>query len=264
MDEIASAGLLLKGAHILLIEDNPANQIIIRHLLEMVGCSVDCADNGQQAMQKIVAAQYDLIVMDVQMPVMNGYETARRIRSELKFRQLPVIAMTANATPEDRKRCLDAGMDDFIAKPIYQDQMYLILAKWLPDKKQPKEIKPELTDSQHNHAFINTSALRHVFNNDTELVRKFSRKFIQVVEEALNEMETAKQHRDIKSMGLLGHKLRSSARTLGAHHFADLCDDLETAGIDDDWQQAEQLSNQILALFQHIRRQIEQTLLETG
>ncbi|MCC6922548.1 MAG: response regulator [Nitrosomonas sp.] len=264
MDEIASARMLLNGTHILLIEDNPANQMIARHLLEMVGCRADCADNGQQAMEKIIAAQYDLVVMDVQMPVMNGYETARRIRSKLKFRRLPIIAMTANATQEDRQRCLDAGMDDFIAKPIYQDQMYLILAKWLPDKKQLEEIKQELTDSQHNHAFININALRHVLNNDNELVRKFSRKFIQVAEETLSEIETAKKHRDIKSMGRLGHKLKSSARTLGAHHFAELCDGLEIAGADNDWQQAEQLSNQILASFEHIKRQIEQTLLKNG
>jgi len=264
MDKIASAKTLLNRAHILLIEDNPANQMIVRHFLEIIGCSVDCADNGQQAIEKIVAGQYELIVMDVQMPIMNGYEAARRIRSELKFRHLPIIAMTANATQEDRERCLDAGMDDFIAKPIYQDQMYLILAKWLPDKKQLEEIKQELTDSQHTHTFINISALKHVLNNDIELVRKFSRKFIQVAEEALSEIETAKKHRDIKSLELLGHKLKSSARTLGAHHFADLCDGLEMAGIDDDWQQAEQLSNQILASFQHIKRQIEQTLLETG
>ena len=264
MDEIASARMLLNGTHILLIEDNPANQMIARHLLEMVGCRVDCADNGQQAMEKIIAAQYDLVVMDVQMPVMNGYETARRIRSELKFRRLPIIAMTANATQEDRQRCLDAGMDDFIAKPIYQDQMYLKLAKWLPDKEQLEEIKQELTDSQRNHTFINISALSHVLNNDTALVRKFSRKFIQVAEEALSEIKKKKKHRDTKSMGQLGHKLKSSARTLGAHPFADLCNDLEMAGADNDWQQAEQLSNQILASFQHIKRQIEQALLETG
>lgn len=264
MDEIASARLLLNDTHILLIEDNPANQMIVRQLLEMVGCRVDCADNGQQAMDKIIAAQYDLVVMDVQMPVMNGYETAHRIRSEFKFRHLPVIAMTANTTQEDRKRCLNAGMDDFIAKPIYHDELYLILAKWLPDKKQLEEIKQELTDNQHNHSFINISTLRHVFNDDHELVRKFSRKFLQVAEEALSEMEAAKKHRDIKSLGLLGHKLKSSARTLGAHYFADLCNDLEMAGIDNDWQQAKQVSNQILESFQQIKRQIEQTLLESG
>jgi CheY-like chemotaxis protein/HPt (histidine-containing phosphotransfer) domain-containing protein len=264
MDEIASAKTLLNETHILLIEDNPANQMIVSHLLEIVGCRVDYADNGQQAMEKLVAGQYDLIIMDVQMPVMNGYEAARRIRSELKFRYLPIIAMTANATQKDRKRCLNAGMDDFIAKPIYQDQMYLMLAKWLPDKKQLLEIKQELTDSQQSPSFININALKHVLNNDIELVHKFSRKFIQVAEETLSEIETAKKHCDIKSMGLLGHKLKSSARSLGAYHFADLCDELEMAGINNDQRQAEQLSNQIRASFQHIKRQIAQVLMKTG
>jgi CheY-like chemotaxis protein/HPt (histidine-containing phosphotransfer) domain-containing protein len=261
MDEVASAKALLNGTHILLIEDNPANQIIVRHFLEIIGCRIDCADNGQQAMEKIVAGQYDLIVMDVQMPIMNGYEAAHCIRNELKFSHLPIIAMTANATQEDRKRCLNAGMDDFIAKPIYQDQIYLLLAKWLPDKHQLHEIKQELMNSQHGSSFFNINALKHMLNNDIELARKFSRKFIQIAEEALSEIETAKKHCDIKSMGFLGHKLKSSARTLGAHHFADLCDGLEMAGINNDWLQAEQLSRQILASFHHIKRQIEQACL---
>ncbi len=260
MDEYARVKPLLNGTNILLIEDNPANQMIVRHFLEIVGCKVICADNGQQALEKIAAGPYDLVIMDIQMPVMNGYETTRHMRDNLKFRHLPIIAMTANATQENRKRCLTAGMDDFISKPIDRYQMYRVLAKWLSDKNQWPEIIRDLTDDSNSSFFIDISALKHVFNNDIELVRKFSRKFIQVTEEVLIELETAKTHRDIKSMECLGHKLKSSARTMGAYYFADLCSGLEIAGMNNDWRQAERLSNRILESFQYIKRQIEQVL----
>ncbi len=264
MDEYASARLLLNGTNILLIEDNPANQLIVRHFLEIVGCKVMCAGNGQQALEKIAAGLYDLVIMDIQMPVMNGYETTRHIRDTLKFRYLPIIAMTANATQENRECCLTAGMDDFIAKPVDQNQMYRVLAKWLSDKKQWPEISRDLADDSNSASCINISALKHVFNNDTELVRKFSRKFIQVTEETLIELETAKMRCDIKSMECLGHKLKSSARIMGADYFADLCNGLEIAGMNNDWRQAERLSNRILESFQYIKRQIEQVLAQAN
>lgn len=264
MEEYASVKLLLNGTNILLIEDNPANQMIARHFLEMVSCKITCVDNGQQALEKITAGLYDLVIMDIQMPVMNGYETTRHLRDTLKFRHLPIVAMTANVSQENRKRCLTAGMNDFIANPINQYQMYRVLVKWLSDKNPSQVIDQDQMDDNNSPYFVNISALKHVFNSDTELVRKFSRKFIQVTEAALIELETAKTHCDIKSMGSLGHKLKSSARTMGAYHFADLCDGLEMAGTKNDWQQAVYLSDQISASFQYIKRQIEQVLAQAS
>ncbi len=263
MNEYASIRLLLNGTNILLIEDNPANQLIVRHFLEIVSCNVTCADNGQQALEKIAAGSYDLVIMDIQMPVMNGYETTRHIRNISKFRYLPIITMTANTTQQNRECCLAAGMDDFILKPIDRNQMYRVLVKWLSDKSQWSEAMRDLPSDGSSVSFVNISALKYVFNNDTELVHRFSRKFIQVTEETLIELETAKTRCDIKSMECLGHKLKFSARTMGADYFADLCDGLEIAGMNNDWRQAERLSSRILESFQSIKRQIEQ-ILQTG
>lgn len=123
----------------------------------MVSCKITCVDNGQQALKEITAGLYDLVIMDIQMPVMNGYETTRHLRDTLKFRHLPIVAMTANISQENRKRCLTAGMNDFIAKPINQYQMYRVLVKWLSDKNPSQAIDQDRMDD-NNSPFSSISA----------------------------------------------------------------------------------------------------------
>ena len=125
------------NAHILLVEDNLINQIIALDMLELFGCEVDIAENGEQALEKLQQIDYALVLMDCQMPVKDGFETTREIRLQEKSSQqhIPIIAMTANARTRDREQCLAAGMDDFISKPFDIDGLYTILQKWLPAEK---------------------------------------------------------------------------------------------------------------------------------
>jgi len=120
------------GARILVAEDNEINQELIRELLESWGIAVDIVENGKEALRLLSENEYDLVLMDVQMPGMDGYEAARAIRSDGKYRELPVLAMTAHALTGDRKKSLDAGLDDHITKPIDPDQLLITLIKWLP------------------------------------------------------------------------------------------------------------------------------------
>lgn len=127
--------LLLCREHagrILLVEDNPINQEVAQELLHEVGLEVDIAVNGQQAVHQFTRKDYDLILMDMQMPVMDGIAATRAIRQTQRGRSLPILAMTANAFGEDRQRCLDAGMNDHIAKPVDPSNLYTMLIKWLP------------------------------------------------------------------------------------------------------------------------------------
>jgi two-component system sensor histidine kinase/response regulator len=121
----------LKGARILLVEDNDINQQVARELLEDAGFVVEVADNGEIALQKVQSGDWDLVFMDMHMPVMDGVTATQRIRAMSKYDQLPIVAMTANAMEQDRRKCLDAGMNDFLIKPIDPDEMWNILLRWI-------------------------------------------------------------------------------------------------------------------------------------
>ncbi|HEX6722136.1 MAG TPA: PAS domain-containing protein [Burkholderiaceae bacterium] len=118
-------------ARVLLAEDNLINQEVARELLRAAGCEVDVADNGQRAVEMARAGGYDLILMDVQMPELDGIEATRRIRALPGLSRLPIVAMTANAFSEDRAACLAAGMNDHVAKPVHAATLYDTLARWL-------------------------------------------------------------------------------------------------------------------------------------
>jgi CheY-like chemotaxis protein len=117
---------------ILLAEDEPTNQIVSQELLKMAGLTVDVADDGAAALAMAQATHYDLILMDVQMPIMNGIDATRALRALPACRTTPILAMTANAFDEDRQACIDAGMNEHIGKPIAPAKLYETLLKWLP------------------------------------------------------------------------------------------------------------------------------------
>jgi CheY-like chemotaxis protein len=128
------------AGHVLLVEDNNINQIIASRMLERLGLTHEIANNGREALEKIQAHTYDLILMDVQMPEMDGMDATRALRAweiENARPRLPVIAMTANALSGDRSDCLASGMDDHLAKPVRVETLRALLAHWLPKQAGP-------------------------------------------------------------------------------------------------------------------------------
>lgn len=123
--------LKLKGARVLLVEDNEINMDLAQELLTSQGMHIETAENGELALQKLGKASFDGILMDCQMPVMDGYEATRRIRSQPHYTDLPIIAMTANAMTGDKEKALQAGMNDYITKPINIKDMLETMAKWI-------------------------------------------------------------------------------------------------------------------------------------
>jgi len=143
----------LRGARVLLVEDNELNQEVAMGLLEVAPISIDLAENGEVAVRMAGEHDYDLVLMDMQMPVMDGIAATKAIRSNPRFRELPIIAMTANAMDADREICRQAGMNDHISKPIDPDAMFATVMKWIKPRRartsEPPAQKVEAASSQN-------------------------------------------------------------------------------------------------------------------
>ncbi len=121
-----------RRARILLVEDNPVNQLVAKGMLGKLGCEVIVAGHGGEALDQLEQAAFDLVLMDCNMPVMDGYEASRRIRQSGRWPDLPIVALTANAMPEERERCRAAGMNDYLAKPFRREELLALIDHWVP------------------------------------------------------------------------------------------------------------------------------------
>ena len=139
----------IRGARVLLAEDNEINQQVATELLEKAGLRVTIANNGKEAIKAIEGSEFDLVLMDVQMPEMDGLEATGYIRENPRFSNLPIVAMTAQAMTGDREKCIEAGMDDYVTKPIDVNDLFSALVKWI----KPKDRKITDTDALENGAF---------------------------------------------------------------------------------------------------------------
>jgi signal transduction histidine kinase/HPt (histidine-containing phosphotransfer) domain-containing protein/BarA-like signal transduction histidine kinase len=273
--ERAAARARLNGARVLVVEDNAFNQQVVGEILEAAGATVAIASNGRNALASLSQDSYDLVLMDVHMPEMDGYEATRMIRATPALSGIRVIAMTADATAREREHCLAAGMNDFLAKPIDLEPFFVTLAKWLPERavadREPAAAVVNGLDSAHGGAdekaastdtkeaeVIDLSVLERLINdNDPARIRRMAALFVKDARETLHEMEVARQDRDLAALGALGHRLKSSCMMSGATGLAKLCGALETAGRANDWVQALRVLSQLPPLVKEITRQVE-------
>lgn len=203
-----------KQLHILLVEDNPINQKLALRILEKSGYQVTLVENGQQALQAFENGHYDLALMDVQMPVLDGYETTRMIRAREKAGEhLPIIAMTAAAMNGDRERCLAAGMDEYLSKPLNVDEVFALLKRYEEnqhlDSGQPnkEEIMEEIID-------VKTALPR--FGDDLSILYEFLGRFIDHARETCSKMESAYRRGDVQQLHFLAHSLKGAAANFEA------------------------------------------------
>lgn len=131
MNIINNSDLKLNGCTILVVEDNELNQQVAQALLEYNGAVVSIASNGQEALDKLSKENFDCVLMDVQMPVLDGLKATKMIRANPQWSKISIIALTANADPDYKDSCLSAGMNDFLVKPIDPEQLVIIISKWL-------------------------------------------------------------------------------------------------------------------------------------
>jgi len=201
-------GANLKGVRVLLVEDNKINQQVAREFLETEGALVRIADDGQQAIEILVEkpGAFDLVLMDIQMPVMDGYEATRQIRDRLKLRYLPIIAMTADAMKGVEKECLDAGMNDYVTKPFVVENLIDTLSRWLHKEPHPKGEVESVTDMPVQESFPKftsldvESALKNVAGNE-KLLKKLLIEFkddFSDFEEQMNSLIQNHQYDDLR------------------------------------------------------------------
>jgi len=217
--DIDTSGLQhIRGARILLVEDNEVNRIVAIELLEQAQLQVDTADNGEVALTKLQQNQYDAVLMDVQMPILDGYQTTRRLRASPATAHLPVIAMTANVMSDDRRKCLEAGMDDFIGKPILPAILYAAMMKWIKPQHPPlTDLKsPALLESiPYLYGIDSGIGLQHTAGNQT-VYRKILQKFAENHADSLVEIRLAINDQDNAKAQQLTHTLKGLAGSLGA------------------------------------------------
>ncbi|MFL6657234.1 MAG: ABC transporter substrate-binding protein [Massilia sp.] len=262
----AAIDAALNGARILLVEDNSFNQQIALEMLEEAGCAVCLAQNGLEALDLLAKARFDCVLMDVQMPVMDGLQATRLIRLDPKLEGLRVLAMTATATSEDRERCMQAGMDDFITKPIQPVLLRQAVARWLPARSADAPLEPPppvgfRTIPAGDPQVIDLTILAKLLSYDASKVRKFAFKFLQSTQGGFDEMETSLKAGDIARMRELGHRIKSAARTVGALGMADLCERMEHLPVVDtatDTAAASALLTQLWPLLEKVTEHIMQ------
>jgi CheY-like chemotaxis protein/HPt (histidine-containing phosphotransfer) domain-containing protein len=252
----------LDGTHILLAEDNPFNQQVAREFLEAGGATVSVAQNGQEALDMLRREPFDCVLMDVQMPGMDGLEAMRQIRADRTFGGARIIALSANASGDDRERCLVAGANDFIGKPFRLDDFYATLARWLPEPRQ-KEVVPAQPRGQAatmpagDPAIIDFAVLGELVGNDSKKIRSFALKFIESSREDVAGIEEAMGRNDLAAATGLGHRAKSPARMAGATGFADLCQALENCADDGNPERARTIVSQLRPLLERIAERVD-------
>jgi PAS domain S-box-containing protein len=223
----------VQGAGILLVEDNEINQQVAGELLEQAGFYVDIANHGQEAVDKLQLKSYDCVLMDVQMPIMDGYTATRTLREDERFSKLPILAMTANATVEDRQLSLDAGMNDHIAKPINPQILFGALLRWIPhaerevpEMAQGKESATDQTLLPDLPGVDSQDGVERLGGNVGSYLRLLE-KFADNQENAIENITQAFIDNDNEQTVRLAHTLKGVAGNIGATQLQESATELE-------------------------------------
>ena len=248
---------------VLLVEDNSVNREVATGMLELLGYQVDCAENGRQALEIAAAGSYDAVLMDCQMPVMDGFTATSHMREreqQQHHARIPIIALTANAMGGDREHCLTAGMDDYLSKPFTQQSLSDILIRWCPlrDRSHPEapvarpDVPSAAADGRTGHSpqtlppsGVDRTAWETIARiqrpGQPNVLHKIIGLYLASSQTQVTQLQQSLQAQQYDAIRDLAHTLKSSSATLGAHRLAALAKELEDACQTDHGDQAERL-----------------------
>src|SRR3984957_6470709 len=236
------------GHRVLLVEDNPVNQRVAQRLLQKMAADVTLANNGAEALERVAESTFDAVLMDCQMPVMDGFTATRRIREierqSGRGRRLPIIALTANVMSEDRDSCLAAGMDAHLGKPIEPAQLILCLSRYLKS-----DLRPE----------VDMTALRELTGGDAEFERELLETFVSSGDQCLAEILAALRTGDFDTIGSRAHALKGASANIHAAGLAAAASSLERAARANLGDELEGLVRALTDKLQAVNAELRQT-----
>jgi PAS domain S-box-containing protein len=258
----------MQNIHILVVEDNPVNQKMALTMLRKAGYIVDSVENGKLAVETLEKQHYDLVLMDVQMPVMDGYQATAAIREmEGDKKHTTIVATTAHAMEGDREKCINAGMDDYLSKPINPQELFKTITKWVKpqlekefseDKPLPEEARAaQVIKSQQENPLIDMEAAMERFGNDENFFREMAEEFLNYAPEQIKTLEKAAQSGDSDSVKKTAHSIKGAAGNLSAQKIFSLALTIENKGSSKDINGVSFLIEDLKTEVSELRRYIE-------
>ena len=225
----------IRGSRVLVVEDNEINQMVAEEMLHQAGMQVEVAENGELALQKVQAGYYDLVFMDMQMPVMDGVTATREIRKISRLAQLPIVAMTANAMEQDRRLCLDAGMNDTLTKPVAPAALWTALLRWIaPLEAAAGGAAPAAAPAGAGQPFggipgLDAARGLAIASGNRQLYRTILARFVQGQARAATQIHEALATGNLPAAERLAHTLKGVSANIGAEDLRQLAASLEDA-----------------------------------
>ena len=273
------------GARVLLAEDHPVNQEVAAHMLRMLTCEVDVVEDGRATLAALMNQQYDIVLMDCNMPVMDGFEATDEIRrweEGVGLPRTPIIALTANALQGDRERCMAAGMDDYLGKPFTLQDLSALLERWLPPGVEnvvgvaspPAVPRSDTLDNTHERdpdvvePPLDMAVLEGIRSMDVDgpggFLKSLIEKYLANANVDLENLQSNLRNGDAESLGKTAHRLKSASANLGAMVLATLCKELETAGRSGQLDGAQELLAALTSEFTRVSEALAQEAREAA
>ncbi len=261
----------LEGFMALLVEDQRINQKVATKLLQKQGLKVTIAENGQKAVDAFLSSNFDLILMDIQMPVMDGFMATQEIRREEQRTggHIPIIAMTANAMKGDREKYLAAGMDDFVPKPIMEEDLYEAIGRWINisdsmpigtvEPQMPAEDLKTMENKSPNEVF-DVGPILEKFGDDKEFFHELAEIFIEDISQEIEYLENTMKNNNAEEFSKQAHKLKGSSGNFGVKGLYDLFAEMQDLGEENRLNEASEIFSEASILYQQVKVALKKSI----